>query len=109
MFNSSGTVGGLTIDGCTLSGNSAINGGGIFDSVGTLTVRGCTLSGNSATAYGDGYIGGSTATVTVENSSSITANSAPVGQGADVYNYGVVYLDSTSKIGILDGNPATPI
>jgi hypothetical protein len=29
--------------------------------------------------------------------------------GADGYNLGVLYLDSTSTIGILDGNPATPI
>jgi hypothetical protein len=42
-------------------------------------------------------------TVTVKNSSSITGNSAPVGFGADVYNQGVLYLDSSSKIGILNG------
>jgi len=47
--------------------------------------------------------------VTVKNSSSITGNTAPVGFGADVYNLGVLYLDSTSIIGILDGNPAVPI
>ena len=28
--------------------------------------------------------------------------------GADVYNYGVLYLDSTSTIGVRDGNPAVP-
>jgi hypothetical protein len=28
------------------------------------------------------------------------------GDGPDVYNLGVLYLDSTSTIGILDGNPA---
>ena len=27
----------------------------------------------------------------------------------DVLNLGVLYLDSTSTIGILDGNPALPI
>jgi hypothetical protein len=42
--------------------------------------------------------------VTVENSSSITGNTAS-DLGADVYNLGVLYLDSTSTIGILDGNP----
>jgi hypothetical protein len=46
--------------------------------------------------------------VTVENSSSITGNTAP-GYGADVYNLGVLYLDSTSTLGVLDGNPAIPI
>ena len=48
-------------------------------------------------------------TVTVKNSSSITGNTAPVGFGADVYNQGVLYLDSSSTIGILDGNPAVRI
>jgi hypothetical protein len=42
--------------------------------------------------------------VTVENSSSITGNS-----GDDVSNLGVLYLDRTSTIGALDGNPAIPI
>jgi hypothetical protein len=110
IFNTSGTVAGLTIDGCTLSGNSATNGGGIFDSSGTVTFSACTLTGNSATVEGGGiYLGGNSATVTVKGSSTITGNSAPVGSGADVYNYGVVYLDSTSTISILDGNPAIPI
>jgi hypothetical protein len=107
----SGTV---TLSGCTLSGNSAAYGGGI--SIGgstatvTVTVSGCTLTGNAAGYSGGGiWLDGNYATVTVENSSTITGNSAPAGQGADVYNYGVVYLDSTSKVGVLNGNPATPI
>jgi hypothetical protein len=29
--------------------------------------------------------------------------------GADVYNLGVLYLDASSIIGILDGNPAIRI
>jgi hypothetical protein len=44
-------------------------------------------------------------TVTVENSSRITGNTA-LAAGADVYNLGVLYLDSTSTIGILVGYPA---
>jgi hypothetical protein len=48
-------------------------------------------------------------TVTVENSSRITGNTAPVGFGADVYNGSLVYLDASSIIGILDGNPAKPL
>jgi RNA polymerase sigma factor (TIGR02999 family) len=47
--------------------------------------------------------------LTVENSSSITGNTAPAAFGADVDNLGVLYLDSTSTIGVLDGNPVTPI
>jgi hypothetical protein len=41
--------------------------------------------------------------VTVENSSSIINNTAPAGYGADVYNLGVLHLDASSIIGILDG------
>jgi hypothetical protein len=126
-------LGTLTVSGSTLSGNSAYNAGGIYTSGGTATITGCILSGNTATLAGGGiYINGDTVTisgstlsgnsaskgggiyisggtVTVKNSSTITGNSAPVGFGADVYNQGVLYLDSTSKIGILDGNPAVPI
>jgi hypothetical protein len=96
-----------TVEGCILSGNSAFKGGGISSDVGPLTVSGCTLSGNSATTAGAGVYNAGTATV--QNSSIITGNTAPVGFGADVYNQGVLYLDSTSTIGILDGNPAVPI
>jgi hypothetical protein len=42
--------------------------------------------------------------VIVENSTRITGNTAS-DLGADVYNLGVLYLDSTSTIGILYGNP----
>ena len=128
IYNALGT---LTVSGSTLSSNSATSGGGIYSdggsitvsastlstnvasshgggifngniSGGTATVSGCTLSGNSAAAGGGIYNSG---TATVKNSSSITGNTAPAGFGADVYNLSVLYLDSTSTISILDGNP----
>ena len=49
------------------------------------------------------------ATVTVKDSSSITGNTAPVGWGPDVYNYGVLHVDAGSIVGIVDLNPAQPI
>jgi hypothetical protein len=71
-------------------------GGGIANYQGTLTVSGSTLFRNSAT-YGGGIY--NTATLTVNNSSSITGNTAD-----DVYNGGVLYWEaSTSMIGVLDG------
>jgi hypothetical protein len=98
-----------TINGCTLSGNSAFQGGGIFLYGGTLTLSASTLSGNSA-EYGGGIFVSNGSTVTVENSSSITGNLAPAGYSADdVDNLGVLDLDSSSIIAILDGNPAVPI
>jgi len=45
--------------------------------------------------------------VTIENSSSVTGNTASV-LGPDVENLSVLYLDGTSTIGILDGNSAIP-
>jgi hypothetical protein len=47
--------------------------------------------------------------VTVSNSRSITGNTAPVGFGADGYNGSVLYLDASSIIGVLAGNPALPL
>jgi hypothetical protein len=93
-----------TVVGCTISGNSAPQGGGIDDALG-LTVDHCTVSGNVATSAGGGiYI--ENGPVTIQNDSMITGNTALLGFGADVSNQGVLYLDSTSTIGILDGNPA---
>jgi predicted outer membrane repeat protein len=101
--------GNLTISGSTVSNNTASEyGGGILD-YGTLTVSGSTVTGNSAAEGGGIMLGASGATVTIKNSSSITGNAAPAGFGADVYNLAVLYLDSTSTIGILDGNSAIPI
>ncbi len=100
----------VTVINCTISGNTAAQGGGISDDSGTLTVDHCIVSGNTATSAGGGiYYTSGYGTVTIKNSSSITANTAPVGSGADVYNLGTLYLDSTSTIGILDGNPAVRI
>ena len=106
---SKGHDGTLTVSGSTLSGNSAGQGGGIFVYRGTLTLDNSSLSGNTA-SQGGGIFVSYYGTVTVKNSSKITGNLAPAGYSADdVYNSGVLYLDSTSSIGILDGNPAKPI
>jgi hypothetical protein len=110
IFNS----GTLTLSGSTVTGNSAIHadypwslgdGGGIYNWGGTVVISNSILSANTGDAFmgSGGGICNRGGTVTIENSSSITGNSAI--DGADVYNLGVLYLDSTSAIGILDGNP----
>jgi hypothetical protein len=78
-----------------------------------------TLSSNSARQLGlygssGGIYNDAAGTVTVENSSAVAGNTASGGgdDGAaaeDVYNLGVAYLDGTSTIGVLDGDPAIPI
>jgi len=94
----------LTLTDCTVSFNySNFVAGGIYNE-GTLTVSSCTVTGNSADFEGGGIYNDTSGTVTIEVSSTITGNNA-----ADAYNLGVLYLDSTSTIGTLDGNPAIPI
>jgi predicted outer membrane repeat protein len=84
----------LTVSDCTLSGNSATNGSGIYNNGGMLTVSGCTLSNN--TALGGGFGGGiynNGGTLTVRNSS-LSVNTAPgggdfnQGEGGGIYNAG---------------------
>ena len=49
------TIGGaVTLTDCTVSGNTARNGGGLYDRYGTLTLTNCTVSGNYASRYGGG-------------------------------------------------------
>lgn len=106
-------VGRLTLQQCTLTGNSARAGGGIFSSSTSVLVLSqctfasnsasdnaggalilddpesivllthCTISGNSATAYGGGIE--NFGAITISNCI-ISGNSAP--EGADIDNYG---------------------
>ena len=105
---------GVTVQSSTLQYNSAGSGGALWvRNSESLTVDGSTISYNTASTAGGGiyisnFAGGVGGTVTVKNSSTIVNNSAPVGFGADVYNLGTLYVDSSSmsKIGIVDGNGA---
>ncbi len=107
-----------TLTSSTLSGNQAralvqsypffTEGGGIFNH-GTLVLSGCTVTGNFSEYEGGGVF--SDGTVTARTSTSITGNtiSADTASGyaaEDLDNLGVLYLDSTSTIGTLDGNAA---
>ena len=83
----------LTVSSCTISGNSAFDGGGIYNNgfsngSATLTVSNCTISGNSA-SYGGGGIfnDGNYGSATLEVlSSTLSSNSVPEGGG--IYNIG---------------------
>jgi hypothetical protein len=81
---------GATVKGRNVSGNSASQGGGIADDIGPLTVDNSILSGNVATSGGGALYISNNGTATVENSNSITGNTAPLGSGPDVYNAGVL-------------------
>lgn len=97
-----------TVTGCTLIGNSAINGGGICNQDGTLDVTDSTLSGNSA-PFGGGienagqvWISGDTimasSTLTISNST-FSGNSADFpdgGFGGGIFNFGALTVADSS-------------
>jgi hypothetical protein len=108
----------VTVSISTLSGNYAApdysgrggEGGGIYNSGGMVTISSSILSGNLS--QGAGIFNDLGGTVTVKNSSSITGNMASDGDEdyyEDVYNLGVLYLDSTSTIYYVEGNSGIPI
>jgi hypothetical protein len=74
----------LTLDRCTLAGNSSEVAGGIMNLYGILVVNESTLTGNSG-SYGGG-IENLEGAVTV-NQSTLTGNSDPSGQAGGVYDY----------------------
>jgi parallel beta helix pectate lyase-like protein len=80
----------LTVSNCTVSGNSAVFGGGIWNDAeggsATLTINNSTVSGNSANGTGggilnDGLAGSATLTI---NNSTFSGNSAFVGGGIHI-------------------------
>jgi predicted outer membrane repeat protein len=94
-------VGTVTVSGCTLTGNSAVEGGGIYMSAGSnRTIAGCTFTSNTA-VQGGGIYHDLGAPITV-STSSFTGNSAA--QGGGIYNAsGYVTLVSCT----LSGNSAS--
>jgi hypothetical protein len=98
------TIGTLTLNQCTVSGNSATDsdGGGIFN-LGTLALNQCTLSGNTASNEdGGGAIFNSGGTLTL-NQCTLSGNSAPNSDGGGIFNNGPLTLDQCT----LSGNTCT--
>ena len=86
-------AGTLTVTNCTLSGNSAPQGGGILSEPGgTLTVTNSTLSGNSADYFGGGILNYE-GTLTVTNST-LSGNSA--GEGGGIDNAGGLWVANST-------------
>jgi hypothetical protein len=99
LYTSSG-AGTPTVTGSTLSGNSASDGGGIFND-GTLAVSNSTLSGNNS-AVGGG-INNHTGTLTVSNST-LSGNSAGLA-GGGISNVGTLTVSTST----LSGNSASAV
>ena len=92
----------FTLEGCTISGNTAKYGGGVVVSGSefTSTLEDCTVSGNTATTYGGGvYIAGTTF---IMNDGTISGNTA-INGGGGVYMSGG---KSTMNDGTISGNMA---
>jgi hypothetical protein len=84
-----------SISGMTITGGSASNGGGLYNS-GTLTLRDCTLSGNTASQFGGGlFSSGGSATLT---NCTVTRNAAAL-YGGGVENRGVIALTNCTVSG----------
>ena len=76
----------LTLANCTISGNSAGYGAGLWSRGGTTTLTNCTISGNSATVNGGGLLFVySTTTLT---NGIISGNSAAGNSGGGVWSFG---------------------
>ncbi len=85
----------LTITGCTITDNSAANGGGIYNgSECTLTVTNTTISGNSASVSAGGIDNGTACWLTVINST-IADNSANA-LGSGITNVGDMMIVNTT-------------
>ena len=96
LFNTGrGTIG---ITSCSITGNSATNGGGLYNYQGTVTINGGTVNGNTG-ASGGGLFNTGRGTIGI-TSCSITGNSA-TGAGGGLYNgQGTVTLSG----GTVSGN-----
>ena len=81
----------MTINNCTVSGNSAGLGGGIFNG-GTLTIANSTVSGNSASTGGGTYNDGA-GTETITNSTFSGNMATPSGGG--IFNLNTLVLNPT--------------
>ena len=89
----------LTITNCTINGNSAGLGGGIFNG-GMLTIGSSTFSGNSASEGGSTYnSGGGTLTIT---NSTVSGNTAPVA-GGGIFNLGAAAITNSTVSGNSSG------
>lgn len=122
IYNDGGT---LNITDSTVLGNTAYHsdypwtlgsGGGIYNTAGgTVTINHGTISGNTADSllgYGGGIFNDSGSAVKLVNDSHIYGNTSsstdsdgnPINTGADAFNYGTLFRDSTSTISLPGGN-----
>ncbi len=87
--------GNVVLANCTLAGNSAIGGGGLYkDAPGTTTLINCTLDGNSAASFGAGIVNRGTMMLT---DCILSGNSTTYGGG--LVNSGFMTLANSTLLG----------
>jgi hypothetical protein len=98
VFQTGHALATLAIINSQITGNTAGEGGGVFNQQGSLTIEGCVINRNWAlTAWGDVGWGGGVASVGANNLIWITSNS----QVSDNYADGIgggIYVDSGAII-----------
>ena len=95
-------TGNLTLRDVIITGGSAEEGGGIFNS-GTVTLKDkSSVTGNTASVSGGG-INNEYGTVTLKDKSSVSGNTATGGNGGGIFNGGTVTLSDKSSV---SGNTA---
>lgn len=90
--------GSLTMDSCTVSGNSAssASGGGIYSLNGNLTMDACIVTGNRSNGGGGIYSINGIMTMV---SSTVSGNSSSQGSGGGILSFGSLVLDSSTVSG----------
>jgi CSLREA domain-containing protein len=102
IYNKAGI---MTVNGSTVSANTADNGGGVFNQA-TLTIQNSSIiggpgAGNTATTRGGGIYNYNGGTTTVDDST-ISANSATggaVSEGGGIFNEATLNIQNGSTIG----------
>ncbi len=97
ILNNGGTV---TLNSCTISGDTAFTAGGGIQNYGTMNISNSTLSGNSA-AYGGGITNGGNGvcSLTITNStlSGNSADNGNYGAGGGIYNHTLAIVTITNS------------
>ncbi len=88
-------IGNATLTDCTISGNSAPEGGGLNNEFGYSTITGCTISGNSANE-GGGLDGGEDLTIGDTIVAGNTAATGPDVDGAIATDHGYNLIGNTA-------------
>ena len=98
VVTASGLGAGVVIHGLTITGGSAVNGGGVYVSgvSSPTTVDECVVTGNTSELYGGGIFAGGSAEISVQDSTVADNVSGFTGGGMGTDGAGSIYLTGTT-------------